>query len=806
VTAGAFADPQALLLASVGEKLAGQVFNQALNAKVRADAKAERQAEIAGRFRVEDAYNELQNKALDIQSSFTKLKGKSALEQENGRTLEDNVLSDFNRQKSTIADSLGDDFQKQLFNQRASDLQLSLRSKVIGHEADQYRVFQDSTLKGKAVTAQNSLNLNYNDPKIRAESVNAIRNSYVDLALLHGQDPALGEAQGDDAASQALKLSVASALQNNDHQTALGIYDQFKEHFSADDRIAIESNIGKDYAQRVIANDPQRLINEISGISSKKITAEQAEKAILFAEGGKDNFDANGQPSVSSDGLSIGTHQVTDKTAQAPGFGIVPARERTHAEYNRIGKELIVALTEKYDGDAQKIFAAYNAGSGAVDNAIERGGENWRQFIPEATREKYLPRAGSQLGKTGTPIDLLTFDQKQNALHEAASQIAHSQNVFKAELVNNTRNQIAALQETGVLTDVAKPEQFQQAYGQDWQRHFEKYKQDISYAENYYSLGKMPLPQANLTLEANKPQPGDPNFPERQKKYDAMDSALAAINSQREKDPIAWGEKNGYEINRINPAQANQVTVELMTRVEKSQILNDNYGTPYKLLTNDEAVEMSDIMNKGTDGERITLLKSIKSGLDDYSFSIVMDQMKIKNDSIRVAGFLAANGHEDVAKIIFNGDKLLNPEEKGTTFSIPNDFNKAFNDEIGEAYQDFPEQRIAILSAMRAYYAGSGQEDSDEGVTAGMEAILGIDELAENGGVKIVQPYGMDKDDFIEQAGQKWKDQVKDTYLDAYDFDDLAIAPIGPNQYAIRNGNDYLYGQDNRPVILDFSQ
>src|SRR5713101_5964764 len=42
-----------------------------------------------------------------------------------------------------------------------------------------------------------------------------------------------------------------------------------------------------------------------------------------------------------------------------------------------------------YGGDWAKVLAAYNAGGGAVNYAIARGGKNWQQYLPSET-QNYL--------------------------------------------------------------------------------------------------------------------------------------------------------------------------------------------------------------------------------------------------------------------------------------------------------------------------------------------------------------------------------------------------------------------------------
>lgn len=83
--------------------------------------------------------------------------------------------------------------------------------------------------------------------------------------------------------------------------------------------------------------------------------------------------------------------QVMPATARDPGFGIRPWDGRSDADRNRVGIEYHRAMLKRYGGDAAKMAAAYNAGPGAVDNAIKRGGANWLAYLPAETRN-YVPK------------------------------------------------------------------------------------------------------------------------------------------------------------------------------------------------------------------------------------------------------------------------------------------------------------------------------------------------------------------------------------------------------------------------------
>lgn len=77
--------------------------------------------------------------------------------------------------------------------------------------------------------------------------------------------------------------------------------------------------------------------------------------------------------------------QVMPETARDPGFGLRPANPNNPADMNRLGREYRATMQRRYAGDPAKMWAAYNAGPGRVDNALAGGGD-WLSRLPAETR------------------------------------------------------------------------------------------------------------------------------------------------------------------------------------------------------------------------------------------------------------------------------------------------------------------------------------------------------------------------------------------------------------------------------------
>jgi hypothetical protein len=106
-------------------------------------------------------------------------------------------------------------------------------------------------------------------------------------------------------------------------------------------------------------------------------------------------------PKVSPKG-AMGPQQVMPETARDPGFGIRPWDGKSQADLARVGRQYSAAMMNKYDGDVEKVLAAYNAGPGRVDGLIKEFGPDWKDHLPDETKA-YVQKGTQKLGGEGVP-------------------------------------------------------------------------------------------------------------------------------------------------------------------------------------------------------------------------------------------------------------------------------------------------------------------------------------------------------------------------------------------------------------------
>lgn len=123
------------------------------------------------------------------------------------------------------------------------------------------------------------------------------------------------------------------------------------------------------------------------------------EQAVMQVESG-------GNPAAVSSKGAVGTMQTMPGTLRDPGYGVVPARDQSPAELERVGKDYLQAMLRQY-ADPRAALAAYNWGPGNVDNALRAAGGNVDAMLASAPAETraYVPKVLAQAGQarpTGT--------------------------------------------------------------------------------------------------------------------------------------------------------------------------------------------------------------------------------------------------------------------------------------------------------------------------------------------------------------------------------------------------------------------
>ena len=124
--------------------------------------------------------------------------------------------------------------------------------------------------------------------------------------------------------------------------------------------------------------------------------------SLFNTESGGAHRQSNGQLTRSPKG-ALGIAQIMPTTAAKPGYGMSPINLQTSTpqEQQAWATEYIGRIADKHKFTTEQAVAAYNAGPGAVQDAIKKGGNNWLAQLPKET-QNYVPKVLGGAGIQGS--------------------------------------------------------------------------------------------------------------------------------------------------------------------------------------------------------------------------------------------------------------------------------------------------------------------------------------------------------------------------------------------------------------------
>ncbi len=365
-------------------------------------------AQQANQLRVDDALNQAKEASLrlayDKDTGFTNQKGINALERQSGKPLADEYGDTLKEHITSIAGTLGNDAQRQAFALHSNGLLTSFRGQAMQHEAGEFKTYALSVSDGVQSTALRDIGLNWNNPEAVNSAVERIKAETYRQAQLLGKSAEWQDAQARKLTSNAHKVALMSALEQNDPTYADSYLKKYSAQMDADDILAVRGHITKEVDARIGLGAASEVIRQLQ----PRIQTGDAERAFNIAvgtESGGRQFGKDGQPLTSPKG-AIGIAQVMPATgpeaAKLAGVEWDENRYKTDANYNKaLGLAYFQKQLQDNGGDVQKAWAAYNAGPGALQAAIKKAEQSvrlnqtdptvqahtWFDFMPKETKD-----------------------------------------------------------------------------------------------------------------------------------------------------------------------------------------------------------------------------------------------------------------------------------------------------------------------------------------------------------------------------------------------------------------------------------
>lgn len=364
----------------------------------------------------------------DPKNGWRNKTGMDALTPEDGKSLADVYMDRLKAQQDATMEGLSNDRQRALYKPYADNMMLQLQSETQRHALDQYKEVKKSNLDGQVKLSIDAAERNWQDPIAVQKNMLQAMSAVATNAKDQGKAPAEIEAQVRSTSSTIHSKVIDATVQSGDITGAINYFQMHKDpvYVNADKQVVPKGTEGAVMMDGgMTANDILSYNNGMqahlnNAVSQNAVAATVTKFTSAFVpapldrlagvmkamESNGQDFAKDGTPLTSSAGAKYAM-QVMPATANNPGHGIKPAANDTPAEYNRVGTQLIDALTQKYGNTAQ-VMAAYNWGEGNVDAAIKKKGGAWLSSAPAETQayvNKGMSKFGSGEGAAPMPTE-----------------------------------------------------------------------------------------------------------------------------------------------------------------------------------------------------------------------------------------------------------------------------------------------------------------------------------------------------------------------------------------------------------------
>lgn len=594
------------------------------------------------------------------------------------------------------------------------------------------------------------------------------------------------------------------------------------------------------------------------------IDPDQLATAAFYQESRLSQFDASGQPLTSKKG-AVGIAQVMKDTgpeaARAAGLPWDEERWRNDPAYNlALGKAYLNKQLKAFGGNNVLALAAYNAGSGKVNEWISKYGdprtgaitnEDFIRSIPFQETQSYVtkimdsvpsvPKTATMAAITDTPYFHQLSPQAQSSALSGMAEILNKQRQASRVVLDGVVNDASAALRNGQQPQVMPSRnQLISTYGlvQGGQL-YTQLQNDEAFGNNVKLVKNIPPAQQQQLLEQAKPETG-PNYAERLKNYEQLQSAISAVNSARNADPVAFGIKEGA-VGQIDFTDLNSLQSSIQARAVQAGRISQQYGTPPTLLTKAEAKQFSTMLSQSAPGDALTLLQAVGRSLPPQGVSMFQAQLGENNPTYgALAGILAApdnylNTRSGIGSYvdypltvdkyiaserILQGYRALSPSAQDkksgvTPITIPSDqkMQESFNDLAGDAFPMSSQERQRAYGLFKSAYAGEllNNPDLDSGDRA--DAAKSVDDkiagkaiLYATGGVlkyrgtDVVAPYGMGEDDFTSKMDNARAEAFKGLGSPS----NFAPVKLPSGRYGFRIGNR-LATKDGQVITVEIN-
>lgn len=400
--------------------------------------------------------------------------------------------------------------------------------------------------------------------------------------------------------------------------------------------------------------------------------------------------------------------------------------------------------------------------------------------------------------------------------------------------------------DTAVNFGVPKAQAMIEASGNDPQRLAELRQAEHArlVAADPQTYGKYQKSWANRDMTFAKTGTSTDFIP-ADKKMELLHQAQTQLKQEielRDSDPMTYAQTKGITPNQpLNFNDPSALPAQLQVRAQAAATMRQDYGSPLKVMTNEEAKHFSSSLEQMPTSNKLQYLKTFRDSFDDPNlYQASLQQIRPDSPVTAMAGaYLGLHGKTTTATHMFSDDDTVNPETVATRlvegeallnptkgdkqtdgkgkFPMPSDtgatgLRQAFNEYVGDSFRGNPQTADQAYQAYRAYYAAESAKQGDYSGTmnsdiASLAAKAVIGNVVEKNGKSVVAPWGMDETTFNDMARVRFEDVKKAFGFERVNWDDVGLENTGePGKYRAIVGAGYLTDAGGKPLTINLGR
>lgn len=475
------------------------------------------------------------------------------------------------------------------------------------------------------------------------------------------------------------------------------------------------------------------------GVGGAGVTA--GSRVIADAIYGQESSSGRADTSTVNSQNVTGPMQMQEATFEGmKAKGLIPQNYdwKNPAQNKEAGYKWVEYLGNKYNGDVDKVAAAYYGGEGAVnaDGSINR---NWRnkQRPNDPTVGEYIDQVKGRIAKGGkNPVvavvasngnvplgseekptsprtySSIDWEQQLRLKNIAETQLKQSEATFKATAERTVQDAVA-MHKDGVQDPFNLGRgYFDRAFGADGARKFDEYQKSRDMGADIGRFKTQSASEIAAELQASKPVPGS-GYAAEDERYNVRAKAAATIMEARKKDPAGYATANSealtkqrQAIDALPPEQATQRPVMVQQYVRDSLAEQKRLGiTEPQVLTPGQADAIAAQASKAIKPEDSAhLIAGLEAEYGPEFFPKVFDQLvkdnKISGELLIIPNLPSQAARESVSRLSRIKESELSA---GIDAAAQKEVKDAVTDKLGDFVRAIPYGTAQAVGVTNSY-------------------------------------------------------------------------------------------------------